>query len=138
MERNNTALHAEWVSLQRSIDQSEAVSIYIKLLAILLFLVSLALETSFMIPAVVIAVLWLQDAIWKTFQSRTEDRMLTIEKMIVDGDDSGAFQFYTNWQTQRPSLLGLLMQYLSHGLKPTVAYPYVVLLLFLFVFYISI
>ena len=129
------ALHTEWVSLQQSIDKSEAVSIYIKLLAVILFFVSLALDISFMMTAAVIAVLWLQDAIWKTFQSRTEDRMLAIEKMIVDDDDSGAFQFYTDWQTQRPSSVSLLMQYLSHALKPTVAYPYLVLFIFLLVLY---
>ena len=52
------------------------------------------------------------------------------------GDETGLpFQLHTQWLAARPGAAGLLRDYISNALRPTVAYPYVVLILGLLVLY---
>ena len=76
-------------------------------------------------------VLWLQDAIWKTYQSRIEVRLLKIETKSAENQkdeiDQGAFQFNRDFEQSRPSTKGLIVEYGKQALRPTIAYPHVVL-----------
>lgn len=63
---------AEWCLLQNQFDSYEKHSLYIKLLGIIIVLVAEISNVVNISVILLILVLWLQDAIWKTFQSRIE------------------------------------------------------------------
>ena len=126
----------EWVLLHDNIEKYERFSLLIKLVAIVVYVFSLIYSLTGWIAMIAVAMLWLQDGIWKTFQKRLEARILFIEKQIAAGadDDSEnnreveAFQFYSQWEDKRQGVVGLVKEYISSSLKPTVAYPYILLL----------
>ncbi len=131
-----THLANEWSLLQNQCDSYEKYSLVIKLIAIVLPGTSLLLRPGNE-PAIaaVISVLWLQDAIWKTFQHRIETRLLQIEGYLAasqtGGDSEGiAYQFNTAFLAQRQRG-GILKEYLAQALRPTVAFPYAALLILL-------
>ena len=123
----------EWGILHANIEKYERFSLLVKLTAVLAGILCLALLNNIWISIFLIFVLWLQDGIWKTFQKRLEERILFIEKEMkikseLDSTEQ-AFQFYTQWENKRQGVVGLVKEYLSNSLKPTVAYPYIVLLI---------
>ena len=121
----------EWCLLQNQFDSYEKHSLYIKLLSVI---VLLAAETSGVISIsmiLILLVLWLQDAIWKTFQSRIEPRLLQIEKYIAEEKTESAFQFNSEYQKVRLSGLSLINEYVCQSIRPTVAFPHIVLILIL-------
>lgn len=128
---------AEWQVLQTQYDSYEKCSLAIKLVAVMLFIFSLGLQINIGYTAVVIAVLWLQDAIWKTFQSRIESRLYVVEQqlaLIATNNQAQipteqAFQFNSKFVEQRNTGLALIKEYILQAFKPTVAYPYVLLLI---------
>lgn len=124
---------AEWQVLQHQYDSYEKYSLAIKLLAAIFLFCGLVCQLPSMYSAVLIAVLWLQDAIWKTFQARIEARLYVVEAQLAaikqgDAVHELAFQFNRNFLAQRPSSIGLVKEYLLQALRPTIAYPYAVLL----------
>ena len=124
-----TAIQQEWVVLQTQYDAYEKHALYIKLASILicsLLLFHTGLDV--LVPFLVL-VLWVSEAIWKTFQSRIESRLLTVEKAIQEQQGYKAMQYNSAWQEVRPSLFGLIKEYAAHLCKPTVAFPHVVLVL---------
>ena len=124
---------AEWQVLQNQYDSYEKYSLAIKLLAAIFLLCGLVYQLPSIYTAVLIAVLWLQDAIWKTFQARIETRLYVVEAQLAaikqgDAVVELAFQFNRNFLAQRPSSIGLVKEYLLQALRPTIAYPYLLLL----------
>ena len=81
----------------------------------------------------ILAVLWLQDAIWKTFQSRIEQRLLQIENYISEESEESVFQFNREYHNTRLSGLSLIKEYVRQSIRPTVAFPHIVLILILLV-----
>ncbi len=83
-----------------------------------------------------ILTLWLQEGIWKTYQARSGERLLVIEAALKNPEKNGieasappfSFSFYSTWETQKPGIVGLILEYISNALRPTVMYPYVVLI----------
>jgi hypothetical protein len=75
-----------------------------------------------------VCVFWLQDSIWKTFQGRFENRLLAIEAAIADNHNEAGCQFNQAYQQQAYHGVGLILEYLRQALRPTVMYPYIVLL----------
>ena len=122
------ALQQEWRALHQSDEQSEALALLIKLLAVVLCIAGWVLALNSYLLVWLLAVLWLQEGIWKTFQSRTQQRLLDLELAISGQGDATAFQFYHAWRQQRPAALALVGQYVRNALRPTVAYPYVLLI----------
>jgi len=123
----------EWCLLQNQFDSYEKHSLYIKLLSVI---VLIAAEISgvinvFMVS--VLAVLWLQDGIWKTFQSRIEPRLLQIEKCISEGNEESVFQFNSEFHRVRLSGVSLITEYVRQSIRPTVAFPHLVLIFILWV-----
>jgi len=120
----------EWLALQSQHDKFECYSLIIKLVAIGLSAFILVNDNISLAIIALAPVLWLQDAIWKTYQARTEAHLLVLEKVlageIVD-DDSAPFQFNQSFQNNRPGLIGLTKEYLAQASRPTVAFPHVVL-----------
>ena len=126
-------LSNEWMLLQNQYDSYEKYSLVIKLLAMIVFYCSHISETIAWIIFILLAVFWLQDAIWKTFQSRIELRLLALEEALSDiqanlNNNFIAFQFNRDFLAKRPSQFGLVKEYLLQALRPTVAFPHVILI----------
>ncbi len=102
---NRIKFGTEWCLLQNQFDSYEKHSLYIKLLSVIVFLTAgiSNVLTIFVVSALVL--LWLQDAIWKTFQSRIEARLLQLERYISEGREESEFQF--NREYQRGGFSGL-------------------------------
>lgn len=132
---NKSNLTAEWKTLQNQYDSYEKFSLLIKLvcLSVVSYLYVQAFSACFII--FIIAVFWLQDAIWKTFQSRIEERLLSVEnsiKYIFQNHEQEAiiaYQFNQSFLENRPSSSKLLLTYLKQALRPTIAFPYIVIIL---------
>lgn len=124
---SSALLVKEWQSLHNSHERYEQLALFIKLLSILATLFSLTFYQENTVIILILAVLWLQEGIWKTYQARTCNRIELIEQALHQ-NNLVAFQFYSQWSENRPSSIGLVMEYLKNSLKPTVLYPYVPLI----------
>lgn len=113
----------EWLLLQKQHEQYEFAALAVKLVAV----ACLALGAKALIA--VLLLLWLQDAIVKTFQARLGARLLRIE-----ASDGAAMQLHSEWLRTRPRGLGLLQEYAASACRPTVAFPYVALIVLTLVF----
>ena len=126
----------EWCLLQEQFDSYEKHSLYIKLLSVIVFSTVEVLDVINIFTIVIFLVLWLQDAIWKTFQSRIELRLLQIEKHISEKNENGLFQFNSEFHKVRTTGLSLINEYVSQSIRPTIAFPHIVLVLTLLVQYL--
>jgi hypothetical protein len=128
VQNSQTLLSQEWLCLQNQYDSYEKWSLVIKLVNIVLSALLLASIEERYLVLLPVAILWLQDSIWKTFQSRIGDRLLVLEQSIAGGDEKQAMQFNSQWLASRPAAMALVGEYVSHAFKPTVAYPHIGLL----------
>lgn len=126
MEKKN--YEAEWCLLQNQFESYEKHSLYIKLSSIVLVFLSVAFGVSPTFIFLLLLVLWLQDAIWKTFQSRLEPRLLKIEKSIKEDIPACEFQFNSDYQLLETGGLSKVLEYAKQAARPTIAFPYVALL----------
>jgi hypothetical protein len=121
------ALQQEWLLLQGQHESYELWALIIKLAAVALLAFAPASTASL---AVLLLSLWVMEAVLKTFQSRLGERLLRIETLLrrpADGG-AGAMQLHSEWQAARPGTTALLAAYLRAGCRPTVAFPYPVLI----------
>lgn len=114
-------LAQEWQRLQAQHEHYEFAALAVKGVAVGL----LAFNAAFVIP--LLAVLWLQEAILKTFQSRLGARLLRVEQGLREGGGE-AMQLHSDWLASRPRGLGLLREYALSACRPTVAFPYPLLM----------
>jgi hypothetical protein len=123
----------EWAVLQNLYERYEFGALAVKLAAVVLFFAGVVIDLHATWLMLLMAVLWLQEGIFKTSQSRLEARLLQLEQLLAEGDggQGGAFQLHTRWAAQRPGTIGLVGEYLRSAMRPTVAFPYAVLLLVL-------
>lgn len=130
---NKNELMTEWCLLQNQFDSYEKHSLYIKLVSILVLL-SAEISGVIGIPIIfILLVLWGQDAIWKTFQSRIEPRLFQLEKSISTDCSESACQFNTEYNKMSLSGLALIIEYARQSIRPTIAFPHVVLLIFILI-----
>jgi len=120
---DNSPVGSEWVALQQDHEQYEALALLVKLVAIVLATMGLAMSWPPVAAILPLPVLWLQEGILRTSQSRLGARLLRIES-----GGSEAFRLHSEWQAGRPAVIGLLGEYLRNALRPTVAFPYSILL----------
>ncbi len=130
-------IETEWSLLQNQFDSYEKYSLIIKLantgvLSTAYFLDKMGVFTLFLL-----LILWMQDAIWKTFQSRIEIRLLQLENCIFEASDVKVFQFNSQYLKNRPGVAGLISEYLKQALRPTVAFPHVALVLMQLVLFVQ-
>ena len=125
------ALAQEWATLQNNHEAQERNALWLKLAAVLLVAGSWAMDWPPLLGGALVLVLWLQEAILKTWQHRLAERLLVIEAAFTRDPQGAAapFQLHSQWLAQRPGLAGLLAEYGRSALRPTVAYPYAVLCL---------
>ena len=130
-------LQNEWAIIHADIEKYERFSLIIKLFSVLTSVLCTAYLVDIYFSLAFIFILWLQDSIWKTFQKRIETRILFIEKQLNESlkDSNKAFQFYSQWESTRQGITGLIKEYVSSAVKPTVAYPYAILIFLMLVFY---
>lgn len=125
---------SEWLLLQNQFDGYEKYSLLIKLLSISIVSSFYLFNYVTLFTLIVLLILWMQDAIWKTFQSRIEPRLLDIEQLLdtdlLENSGKSPYQFNRQYHLTRPNQLGLIKEYISQALRPTVAYPYIVLVMF--------
>ena len=131
MESKTTGLAQEWVTLQSQHEQYEQSTLLIKLAAVVLVAAGWAASVSGWGIAALVAVLWVQEGIYRTCQSRLGTRLLRVEQFMKDGtlSVSPAFQLHSEWLAGRPGFAGLLAEYAFSARRPTVAFPHVVLML---------
>jgi hypothetical protein len=125
----------EWAVLQPLYERYEFGALTIKLVAVVLMFTGIVVELHAAWLLLLIAVLWLQEGIFKTFQARLGARLLALEQGIGAGAADAGFALHRDWQARRKSLFGLLREYLASALRPTVAFPYLVLLMLVWFFY---
>lgn len=130
-------LQNEWAIIHGDIEKYEIFSLVIKLFSVLVSVLSIAYIPDMWLAVSLILILWLQDGIWKTFQKRLETRIIFIEKQLHDKTDENGkgFQLYSQWEGTRQGAAGLIKEYLLNAVKPTVAYPFVILVLLMLFFY---
>ena len=126
-----SGLTHEWAILQHNHEQHERNSLLIKLAGVALLAASPVLALNVPASVALLLVLWLQEAILRTFQARLGERILRIEQLLREGAAQSAApcQLHSEWLASRPSLAGLLGEYGKNMLRPTVAFPYAVLVL---------
>lgn len=134
METNE--FQTEWCLLQNQFDSYEKHSLYIKLLSVIILLMVEIFSSASIVILVILLTLWVQDAIWKTFQSRIESRLLQIEKFIAEGSHQAVCQFNSEFMKVRLTGLSLMKEYARQAIRPTVAFPHIVLILILLAHYI--
>ena len=121
------AVQQEWVVLQNQYDSYEKHALYIKLANVLLCsLLVFHTGLDILIP-LLSGILWITEAIWKTFQNRMEARLLVVEKAILEQQGYKAMQYNSAWQEIRPSTAGLIKEYMAQLFRPTVAFPHTIL-----------
>lgn len=133
-----STLQQEWLTLQTQFDSYEKHSLLIKLFNIVLSSMLLLIINAGCWAVFICAVVWLQDGIWKTFQARIGQRLEQVETALKNQLEGTAttelgMQFNSQWSQSRPSAVGLVVEYIKQSLKPTVAYPHVILITALFV-----
>ena len=128
MTNANEPLGQEWMTLQNNHEHYERGALQLKLVTVVFAFALLAVNLPALIVALVVAALWLQEGIYRTSQSRLGARLLALEGLIRGDESAVPFQLHTQWQMARPGAGGLMREYLGNALRPTVAYPYVMLL----------
>ena len=129
---NTQAAAQEWAILQPLYERYEGSALVIKLLAVTLFSAGLVIDILAPWLVLLCLVLWLQEGIFKTYQARLGARLLQLEQLLAgDAVASGmlAFQLHRGWAAQRAGSGGLLLEYLHSASRPTVVFPYGLLLL---------
>ena len=127
-------LSQEWLALQSQYEQYERGALLIKLVCLVLFATGLMLTFNLILAALFVLIFWLQEGIFRTYQTRLGSRILQVEAGLKPGlhQDGGAcqpFQLHSEWLRTRPSAMGLLCEYAKNAARPTVAFPYLILLL---------
>lgn len=119
----------EWMSLQDQYEHYERSSLLIKLCCVVLFALGLMFPMNVLLAAAFVLIFWLQEGIFRTFQARLGERLLQVEACLRDAAKIGfAYQLHTEWLKNRPSVFCLILEYARHAARPTVAFPYVALL----------
>lgn len=121
MEKAN---QQEWLLVQRSFDQMEIQALWLKIVAIIVWLGLLVSKESLVLMVGAIGLFWLNEAIWKTQQQRAAARLRQLEQAA----DDISCQWHTDFANNRPGAMNLALGYLKNLLPPTVAVTYVIML----------
>ena len=122
-------LGLEWRTLQQNHEQYEKNVLLIKLTCLVLVFAGLAMQVCPGWLAIAVVLCWLQEGIFKTYQSRLTDRLLRVESLLRQPEPApGAMQFHSEWTASRQGGLGLVAAYAASACRPTVAFPYLPIL----------
>jgi len=128
-ETTTNALGSEWNALQNHYYGYEKLAIVIKLTAVALAAFALAVAQMLWPALAITLLLWLQEGILRTWQSRVVERLMRVESALrADEGGTLAFQLHSQWQENRPNGGELVRHYVRHSWRPTVAIPYALLM----------
>ena len=130
MPHHTAALAQEWTTLQNNFEQAERHALLVKLTAVVLCVGGYALGLPYELIGGTALLLWVQESLCRTTQARLGERIVRVEALLkTAAPATSACQLHTEWLAGRKGSLGLLGEYASHALRPTVAFPYAVLAL---------
>ncbi|KGJ91347.1 hypothetical protein [Colwellia psychrerythraea] len=130
----------QWHTLHNNHETYENYALIIKLVATIVTLIAFTFSVTTFVTLSILAILWLQEAIWKTFQQRTANAILTIEDKLALPEEeqihesNKPYLVYKHWRENRPKTNELITEYLRSSIKPTVIYPYLPLMLLTLIF----
>lgn len=125
-----TLLAHEWQTLQNNHEQYEKLALLIKLFGLALCLAGLAFGLPLRWTAFAVALCWLLEGVFKTYQARLGERLLRIEFLLGEEPPGReAMQLHSAWSLTRPGILRLIGGYAASACRPTVTLPYLPLLL---------
>ena len=105
-------------------------ALLVKLAAVVLCVGGYALGVPYELIGGTALLLWVQASLCRTSQARLGERLVRIEALVKNSAPaSSACQLHTEWLASRKSSAGLLGEYAAHALRPTVAFPYAVLVM---------
>lgn len=128
-DSQSSSMQHEWLALHRAFEAHERNALWIKLIAIVMCGGAITLSLNEYFISTLVATLWVQEGVIKTFQARLGARILRVEQLIRDNASTGGFQLHSDWLARRKRGLPMLGEYALNALRPTVAYPYVALIL---------
>jgi hypothetical protein len=127
---SKTLLGLEWQTLQNNHEQHERNALFIKLSSLAFGLTGLTAGIALGWIALIIVLLWVLEGIFKTYQTRLADRLLQVESLLAqEAPAQPPMQLSTDWMARRPGGAGLIVEYALSACRPTVAFPYLPLLL---------
>lgn len=128
MPHNTAALGLEWSTLQNNYEQAERNALLVKLAAVVLCVAGYALGVPYELIGGTALLLWVQESLCRTSQARLGERIVRVEALVKNAAPaSAACQLHTEWLASRKGSVGLLGEYAAHALRPTMAFPYAVL-----------
>lgn len=131
---SKTLLGQEWQTLQDNHEQHERNALIIKLACLALCLVGLGLRAPPVWIGITVLLCWAQEGIYKTYQARLAERLLRVESLLGQSEPApAAMQLHNEWTASRPGSIGLIASYATSACRPTVAFPYLPIVLMLLV-----
>jgi hypothetical protein len=128
MPHHTATLSQEWTTLQNNYEQAERSALLVKLAAVTLCVGGYALGVPYELIGGTALLLWIQESLCRTSQARLGERIVRVEALVKNAAPAAsACQLHTEWLASRQGSVGLLAEYASHALRPTVAFPYAVL-----------
>lgn len=126
-------LGQEWQSLQDQYEHYERSALTIKLVGMVVFLIGLGAGIDGRLVGALTLLFWGQEAIFKTYQGRLAARLLRVESLLDPARhvSGSAMQLHSEWEASRPTGLNLVFEYARSAVRPTVAFPYLPLLILL-------
>ena len=137
----NELLGQEWTTLQNNHEHYERGGLLLKVVAVVLMAAGVGLGFDAIFVGAMVALLWVQEGIYRTFQSRIGARILRVEALVRDGGlpatnaTLGAaptglpYQLHSEWLATRQGVVGLMAEYARCACRPTVAFPYALIVL---------
>lgn len=126
----NTLPGREWQTLQDNHEQYEKSALLIKLACLALCMAGLAAHVPPAWIGVMVVLCWVEEGIFKTYQSRLAERLLRVESLLRQVEPSSpAMQLHSEWAARRPGAIRLIAGYGASACRPTVAFPYLPILL---------
>lgn len=129
---SSSLLGREWQTLQNNHEQHERNALLIKLTGLALCVAGLASSLPPLWIGFTVLLCWVQEAIFKTYQGRLAERLLRVEALLGQTPAAEmAMQLHRDWAADRPGGGALIAGYLASACRPTVAFPYLPILLLL-------
>jgi len=133
---SSNLLGLEWQTLQNNHEQHEKNALLIKLSCLALCCAGLAFGLPLLWIGFTVLLCWGLEGIFKTYQARLSERLLRIEALLDQPQPSASpMQLHAEWAASRPGGVALIASYAFNACRPTVAFPYLPILLMLVIDY---
>lgn len=129
---SSSLLGLEWQTLQNNHEQYEKNALLIKLTSLVLCCAGLAFGLPLLWIGFAVLLCWGMEGIFKNYQARLSKRLLSIEASLSQAKQGASpMQLHAEWAASRPGGAALIAGYAFSACRPTVAFPYLPILLML-------